>query len=256
MDHRSSREPDSKLPKGKKSFALLVDGNVRDLFATGMILQRLGYDVYIANTGEDALKIIDAALPMLVINELALPHMSGLELLVHIKHDPRTKTIPVIIHTAVNDPKREDLCHASGCAAILKKPLDPSTLFSTIEQATEINPRKHIRIRTLLPVRVGGRTSSSGGSVTGTEYISALSENCIFVRTLNPRSIGAVLPVSIIIHSIPVKLKAVVLRIVTIHPGLFKEPGMAMRFVEISPTDRELLKNFIQGQILKDIPTQ
>ena len=255
MRQQPSRESeDSQLPKRKSSFALLVDGYARDLFATGMILQRLGYDVYIANTGEDALKIIDAALPILVINELALPQMSGLELLVHIKHDPRTKSVPVIIHTGLDDPKREDLCRASGCAEILKKPVDPNTLFSSIQKATEIHPRKHIRLRTLLPVRVGGLTSSS--SITGTEYVSALSENSIFVRTLNPRTIGVILPVNIIIHSIPVKLKAVVLRNVTIQPGMFKEPGMAMRFVEISPTDRELLRNFIQGQIMKDVPIQ
>jgi hypothetical protein len=106
----------------------------------------------------------------------------------------------------------------------------------------------------LLPVRVGGPPTP--GNSTTTEYVSALSEEGIFIRTLTPRQINAVLPVTIIIHSIPVKLKAVVLRNVTIHPGMFKEPGMAMKFVEIAPTDRELLRNYIKGQIMKDIPTQ
>jgi CheY-like chemotaxis protein len=245
---------DGKMPDRKKSFALLVDGYVRDLFTTGMILQRLGCDVYIANTGEDAVRIIDAAIPLLMITELTLPQMSGLELLVRIKHDPRTKAVPIIVHTALNDPKREELCRASGCAAILKKPADPIVLYSVIQEATEATPRKHIRIKTLLPVRVGGLAPS--GSTAGTEYISTLSENSIFVRTLTPRPIGAILPVNIIIHSIAIKLKAVVLRTFTMNRGMFKEPGMVMKFVEISETDRELLKNFIKGQIMKDIPAQ
>jgi CheY-like chemotaxis protein len=254
MNEQDFQVPGDNAPDRKTSFALLVDGYVRDLFTTGMILQRLGYDVFIANTAEDALKIIDAALPVLVINELALPQMSGLELLVRIKHDPRTKSIPVIIHTTLDDPKREDLCRASGCSAILKKPVDPGALYRAIQQATEITPRRHIRLRTLLPVRVGGPPIP--GSSTSTEYVSALSEDGIFVRTLTPRQIGIVLPVTIIIHSIPIKLKAVVLHNVTIRPGMFKEPGMAMKFVEIAQTDRELLRNYIKGQIMKDIPTQ
>lgn len=245
------QQGDETQPDRKANFALLVDGFARDLFTTGMILQRLNYDVYIFNTGEDALRFMESALPALVITELSLPQMSGLELLVRIKHDQRTKKVPVIIHTGHDDRKREELCRASGCAAILKKPADPDALYSAIQEATEPTPRKHIRIRTLLPVRVGGTPASAG-----TEYISELSENGIFIRTLNPRPVGVLLPVTIIIHTIPVKLKAVVLRNVTMKRGLFKEPGMALKFVEIAGTDRDLLRNFIKGQIMKDIVIQ
>jgi CheY-like chemotaxis protein len=85
------------LPPRRK-IAVLADGFVKDLFTTGVVLQRLDYDVYIVSSAEDALKLIEAALPALIITELAMPNMSGLELLVRIKHDPRTKMVPVIIH--------------------------------------------------------------------------------------------------------------------------------------------------------------
>lgn len=248
------KETTIKIPDREKSFALLVDGYVRDLFTTGLILQRLDYDVYITNTAEDALKVIDAALPDLVITELSLPQMSGLEMLVRMRHDPRTKDIPVMIHTSQDDPNREKMCRASGCAAFLKKSADPGALYSVIQQATEATPRRYIRLRTLLPVRVGGLAST--GNTVSTEYISELSENGIFVCTLSPRPVNAVLPVTLMIHSIPVKLKAMVLRTAVMNSGFFEEPGMAMKFVEISPTDRELLRNFIKGQIMRDIPAQ
>jgi CheY-like chemotaxis protein len=248
----SAQENTIRIPDRKKSFAILVDGYVRDLFTTGMILQRLDYDVYITNTAEDALKVIDAALPALVITELTLPQMSGLEMLVRMRHDPRTRDIPVMIHTALDDPNRERMCRASGCVAFLKKPADPGALYSVIQQATEITPRQHIRLRTLLPVRVGG--VAAAGNTISTEYVSELSEKGIFVCTLSPRPVNAVFPVTLMIHSIPVKLKAMVLRTVIMNRGLFEEPGMAMKFVEISPTDLELLRNFIKGQIMRDIP--
>jgi CheY-like chemotaxis protein len=242
----------SQTPDRQKSFALLVDGFIKDLFATGMILQRLEYDVYIVNSAEDALKVIDAAAPALLITELTLPRMSGLELLVRIKHDPNIKTLPVIVHTAEGDANRQELCRASGCVAFLKKPAEPGVLYSAIQQATEITPRQYIRLRTLLPARVGGLDSS--GTVYSTEYVSELSENGIFVCSMSPRPVNSVLPVTIMIRTIAVKLKAVVLRSVPLGPGLFREPGMAMKFTEISATDRELLRNVIMGQILKDIP--
>ena len=232
---------------------MLVDGYVRDLFTTGMILQRLDYDVYIANTAEDALRIVEAAVPALILTELALPQMSGLELLVRVKHDPKTRSLPVIIHSSLEDPERRELCRASGCAAFLRKPVDPAALYTVIQQATESIPRRYIRLRTLLPVLVGGPAPAGG---TGTEYVSELSENGIFVRTLNPRPVNTVLPVTIMIHSIPVKIRAAVVYSVAMSPGLFREPGMGMKFEEISATDRELLRNVVKGQIVKDVPAK
>ncbi len=230
-----------------------MDGYIRDLFATGMILRRLDYDVYITNSGEDALRLIESTLPDLIITELSLQQMSGLELLIHLKHKAATKKIPIIVHTAVKDPKREEHCRASGCAAFLLKPVDIELLYSAIQKATEDIPRHYVRLRTLLPVRVGGQNMAVGG---GIEFISEISEKGIFVRTLNPRPVNAIVPVNIIIHSIGVKVKAMVIRTVNMTPGLFKEPGMALKFVEISDTDRELLRNFIKGQIMHDITIQ
>lgn len=237
----------------KKNFAILVDGYVKDLFTTGMMLQRMDYDVYIVNSGEDAVKIMEAARPALVITELALPQMSGLELLIRVKHDPKTKTVPVIIQTSNDEEKKKELCRVSGCSAFLRKPVDPGTLYTAIQEATEAIPRQFIRLRTLLPVMVGGLGAAGTGS---TEYVTEISEAGIFVRTLNPRPINSLLPVTIIIRSIPIKMKALVVHSVSLTPGLFKEPGMGMKFVDISSTDREVLKNVIKGQVLRDIPGQ
>jgi CheY-like chemotaxis protein len=238
-------------PESPKSYALLVDGYVRDLFTTGLILQRLNYDVFIANSGEDALRLIDLSLPDLIITELLLHSMSGLELLFHLKHNAITKDIPIIIHTAIGDEKREQHCRATGCAAFLRKPVDIETLYGAIQSATEKRPRQYIRLRTLLPVRVGGtRTREAADSI---EYITEISENDLFVRTLNPRPINAILPLNLIINSTPIKAKSAVVRTVTIRPGVFKEPGMGMKFVEISDDHRELIRNYIKGQIMRDI---
>jgi len=230
---------------------LLVDGYVKDLFSTGLILQRLEYDVHIVNSAEDAEAIMEAMVPELLITELSLPRASGLELLMRIKKSPRTKGLPVIIHTATDDKKKEEYCLSMGCAAYLKKPVDPETLFRAIQHATESKPRNNIRLRTLLPVMVGGQSFASGHM--STEYVSDLSENGIYVRTMSPRPLKSVLPVTIIIANKPIKARAIVVYSCAMGVGEFREPGMGMKFHEISEADRELIRNFIKGQLLKDI---
>jgi len=179
--------------------------------------------------------------------------MSGLELLVRIKQDPKLKGLPSIVHTASEDPKQEQYCRSAGCSSFLKKPVEPDALYAAIQKATESTPRQFIRLRTLLPVMVGGRPAAGGNS---TEYVSEISENGVFVHTMNPRPVNTIVPVTIIIRTIPVKLRALVLRTFLLNRGLTKEPGMGMKFFDISATDRELIRNFIKGQIMKDIPTQ
>ena len=251
-DHASS--PAKQGGSRKRQTALLVDGYVRDLFSTGAILQRLDYDVYIVNSAEDAWEIITAGPPSLVITEVALPQMSGLELLIRIKQDPKLKGMPSIVHTASEDAKQEQYCRAAGCSAFLKKPVEPDALYAAIQKVTESTPRQFIRIRTLLPVMVGGRPPI--GSNGGTEYVSELSENGVFVHTMKPRPVNSVVPVTIILRSIPIRLRAMVMRSFLLSRGLSREPGMGMKFFDISATDRELIKNFIKGQIMKDAPSQ
>ncbi len=86
---------------------------------------------------------------------------------------------------------------------------------------------------------------------------SNISRSCLRTASLSaclrPRPVNAVLPVNIIVNSLPIKLKAAVVRSVNIGLGLFKEPDMGMQFVKISDPQRDLLRNFITEQIMMDI---
>ena len=55
--------PGAELPHSRRKIAVLADGFVKDLFTTGVVLQRLDYDVFIVNSAEDALKLIEAGFP-------------------------------------------------------------------------------------------------------------------------------------------------------------------------------------------------
>ncbi len=243
-------EAQTGLSDEKKHHLVLVDGNAAELFSTGMLLQRLDYTIFTASSAEDGLRLMEYARPSAVITELLLPKMSGMDLLNRIKQDLRTKDIPVIIHTRMKDPKVEELCLVAGCASFLRKPVDPNTLYQSIQLAIETTPRHYIRLKTCLKVVIG---DAGGGPTATSECVTALSENGIYIRTFQPKPSKSLLPITIFLADRKISVRATVLYQVTGASGPLKEPGMGMKFVEISDEDREFIRTFIKDHLTKDL---
>jgi CheY-like chemotaxis protein len=238
------------FPDQKERYIVVVDGNTKELYTAGMILQRLDYTIFTAGSAEDCLRFMETARPSAIIVELLLPKMSGMELLNRVKQDPRTKDIPVIIHTHMKDPKVEELSLVAGCATFLRKPVDPNTLFRAVQHAIEATPRHYIRLRTCLKVLVGGGTEDSTAT---SECVTALSENGIYIKTSTPHPAKSMLPITIFLADRKISVRAMVLYNVTGATGPLKEPGMGMKFVEISDQDREFIRNTIKEYLTRDL---
>ena len=80
-----------------KSTVLLVEDSPVQKLATEQLLTRAGYLVLLASDGEDALRLAREARPDLVLLDMILPKLSGLEVLQGLKRDPATAAIPVIV---------------------------------------------------------------------------------------------------------------------------------------------------------------
>jgi CheY-like chemotaxis protein len=139
----------------EKRLLVVVDGNNAHLYYTSMLLQRLDYNIHTANTAEDALEIVNVAHPALVLTEISLSGMDGLELLKKIKRNPQSFSVPVIVLTASKDQAVKADALQEGCAAYLQKPVEPDVLYATIQKMTESRPRQYIRLNTTLNVIVG-----------------------------------------------------------------------------------------------------
>ena len=230
---------------------LLVDGSASILLYLAMLLQRLEYRVVTARNAEEALQMMEDSLPTIVLTELSLSSMSGIMFLKRMKDHPRLKDIPVVILASEIDPGMQEACSRMGCAAYLVKPVEPSVLFRTIQSISESIPREHIRLSTSLKVVVGDG-SPIGGS-RRTEYATALSEGGLYVRTLYPQPRNTLTPVQFFLKDRDIVAKAVVLYSCNLGEGPFKEPGMGMKFVEISDSCREVIKEFIKEQLVSDL---
>jgi len=242
----------AKSEPGERVTRLLavVDSDSSHLHYTSILLQRLEYNIHTTKNAEDALEIIDVAHPELILTEIDLSGMSGLELLKKIKRNPSTYAIPVIILTASKDSVMKDDCLREGCNEYLKKPVDPDVLYSAIQKATESFPRKFIRLNTCLNVIVG--SDKDANTVIG-DYVSALSENGIYISTSKPKPVGLELPITIFLEDVKIHVEGMVLYSFERGKGPLKTPGMGIKFVRIKPEDQQLIKTFIRREITKGL---
>jgi two-component system, OmpR family, response regulator VicR len=115
---------------------------VEDELSIATMLQDLldeeGYTVVLARDGREALEQLPATRPALVITDLMMPGIDGLELCRAIQADPLYQTTPLILMSAIAKPSAADDCHY---AAFLIKPLDLQVFLETISNV--IGPAQH-----------------------------------------------------------------------------------------------------------------
>jgi CheY-like chemotaxis protein len=99
---------------------LLVDDSKFLRRATGRALTRAGYEMSFAGDGDEALLIAAEKLPDLILLDMMLPKMSGLEVLKALKKELATKAIPVVVLTGLSQTNAERL-RRDGAFAFLAK---------------------------------------------------------------------------------------------------------------------------------------
>lgn len=111
---------------------LVVDDHAVNLKLARVILEASGYEVHTAGDAEQALQALQQFRPRLILMDLQLPGMDGLELTRRLKADPATADIPVVALTAyamVGDAER---ARAAGCDDYITKPLERKLLLETL----------------------------------------------------------------------------------------------------------------------------
>jgi len=107
---------------------LVVDDNPTNLKLIAYLLQAKGYDVRTAIDAETALEVVEDARPALILMDLQLPGMDGLELTRRLKSSEKTRDIIVIAVTAYAMKGDEERARAAGCDGYIPKPVDTRAL--------------------------------------------------------------------------------------------------------------------------------
>ncbi|HLF58462.1 MAG TPA: response regulator [Alphaproteobacteria bacterium] len=113
---------------------LIVEDNELNMKLFHDLLEAHGYNTLETKDGREALKLAREHRPDLILMDIQLPEISGLEVTKWIKEDETLKNIPVIAVTAFAMKGDEEKIREGGCEAYLAKPISVANFLETVEK--------------------------------------------------------------------------------------------------------------------------
>ena len=116
---------------------LIVEDNELNMKLFHDLLDAHGYDTLQTKDGMEALAIAREKRPDLILMDIQLPEVSGLEVTKWIKEDDELKSIPVVAVTAFATKGDEEKIRVGGCEAYIAKPISVQLFLDTVKQFLE-----------------------------------------------------------------------------------------------------------------------
>lgn len=116
---------------------LIVDDEPDILMLLSARLNKSGYVVFSAVDGIDGIKKAEEEKPDVILLDILLPGIGGIEVCKRLKNNARTRNIPVIMLTALMGGEVSAKSMEGGAASFLSKPFDPGELLDKIKEVTE-----------------------------------------------------------------------------------------------------------------------
>ncbi len=124
-------------------FILIVEDSLSARRALAQFMQDSGYRVRTARDGMEAAELMEGAQPILVLADLEMPRMNGIELTVHLRATARNEDVPVIMITSRSTEKHRDQALAAGVNAYFTKPYSEDTLVENVRRLIREQEVKH-----------------------------------------------------------------------------------------------------------------
>lgn len=119
---------------------LIVEDHIDSLEVLTIQLKAMGYEVIEATTGEEGIEKAQALHPQIILMDLGLPGINGIEAAHRLKKNPETANIPVIAHTAWPEEAFRSEGEKAGISDFLTKPTSPYRFKTTIEKCLRLRP--------------------------------------------------------------------------------------------------------------------
>jgi len=121
---------------------LVVDDNIDNLELTQILLESEGFEVRLAEDAEMALQTLQTYRPRLILMDIQLPGMDGLELTRRLRQDPELQDVIVVALSAYAMKGDEENARAAGCDGYIPKPIDTRTFGGAVRGYLEVaDPR-------------------------------------------------------------------------------------------------------------------
>jgi chemosensory pili system protein ChpA (sensor histidine kinase/response regulator) len=113
---------------------VVADDSISIRKFVGRMLEKAGYRVKLASDGLEASEIVAQVGCHLLITDLEMPRMNGYELMAHLRQDPATKKIPVLVVTSRAGAKHRDRAIKEGASGFMTKPVQEDQLVAKVEE--------------------------------------------------------------------------------------------------------------------------
>lgn len=126
------------MPPSPKAVILIVDDEPKNLTLLTNVLEQDGYEVWLAESGTEALRIAGMVLPDLILLDIKMPDMQGYDVCEQMKADAKTKRVPVIFVSALDQTWDKVKAFSVGGSDYVNKPIQVVELMARIKHQLEI----------------------------------------------------------------------------------------------------------------------
>lgn len=127
---------------------LIVDDDKGLTQLLRLVFESKGFGVTIAHDGEQALEALKTELPEVILLDIMMPGMDGIEVCRQVRADPRTCDTPVIVLTAKSDPETRRLAIEAQATEYLVKPIRPSDLIQRLQAVVTQPSAPNVKVLT------------------------------------------------------------------------------------------------------------
>jgi len=122
------------------SLVLIIEDNEKNMKLARDVLQARGYRTLEAVTGEEGVRLAKEGKPDLVLMDIQLPGINGIDALKQLRADPATARIPIVAFTASVTPTDRTQISQAGFDGFLSKPINLKEFLETVKRVLENRP--------------------------------------------------------------------------------------------------------------------
>lgn len=140
------------MEKHLDSKILIVDDEFANIYYLNKVLSGEGYQIIKANNGFEALEKSKSENPDVLLLDIMMPEMTGIEVLEKLKSDPETQDVPVIMVTAKTDSADVENALKKGASEYIRKPIDEVELLARLRTVLSIR-KYHLQLQKSLAAK-------------------------------------------------------------------------------------------------------
>jgi len=214
----------------------------------GVLLKRIWYKSILAKTVEEGIHYAGENPFSLIVFDTDMPDRDRDQAISLLRSEPSVKDIPLVVFLTSEKGKSSESLLARGCSAVITKPLDMSLVYSILARLSG-QERQVPRVPTRIRVEIEEKTPE--------KYLTCIniSEGGVYLRTIDPlpEKRGLHLKFTLPLDTEKIEATGEVVRTEALGIQIEIEPGMALRFVDISEENRSRIRNFVQWELTGDL---